>query len=211
MTTATRIAAAALSPDTAHTVFRTVLDALARPGTVVELPEAALPAPLLAVSALADHGAGIHILGADAAAWTDALRVTTGAPEAALGTARLVGALRPLSGAELTTLSRGSAAAPERGALAAVPVAALDGGVPLRLSGPGIDGVAELAPLGLPGDFLAARAEAVAGFPAGVDLLLVTADGRMAGLPRTTVLSAPGPHADAAVDGRGFPARAQED
>ncbi|WP_024805971.1 phosphonate C-P lyase system protein PhnH [Nocardia sp. BMG51109] len=54
------------------------------------------------------------------------------------------------------------------------------------LSGPGVPGRRALS--GPDGALVAARAEAVAGFPAGIDLLLITPDGRMAGIPRTTVI-----------------------
>jgi alpha-D-ribose 1-methylphosphonate 5-triphosphate synthase subunit PhnH len=37
--------------------------------------------------------------------------------------------------------------------------------------------------------FVAARAEAVAAYPAGIDILLVTDDGWVAGLPRTTTIT----------------------
>ena len=58
-----------------------------------------------------------------------------------------------------------------------------------RLSGPGVETTATLAPRGLPDDFVAARAESVSDYPAGIDILLVTDDGRVVGLPRTTTIS----------------------
>ncbi|WP_264993287.1 phosphonate C-P lyase system protein PhnH, partial [Mycobacterium montefiorense] len=57
------------------------------------------------------------------------------------------------------------------------------------LSGPGVCGTATLAPQGLPAGFVAARAEAVGAHPAGIDVLLVTDDGRVVGLPRTTTIT----------------------
>ena len=58
-----------------------------------------------------------------------------------------------------------------------------------RMTGPGIPGETTLSPLGLPPGFVAARAEAVAGYPAGIDVLLVTRDGHVVGLPRTTTIN----------------------
>jgi alpha-D-ribose 1-methylphosphonate 5-triphosphate synthase subunit PhnH len=55
-----------------------------------------------------------------------------------------------------------------------------------RLAGPGIPGTRDLLVTGLPDDFAASRAALAGSFPAGADLLLVTPDGVLAGLPRTT-------------------------
>jgi len=59
----------------------------------------------------------------------------------------------------------------------------------LSLSGPGIQGTTELLVTGLAADFVAERNRLVSGFPAGADLLLITADGAITGLPRTTIIS----------------------
>ncbi|MPZ97646.1 MAG: phosphonate C-P lyase system protein PhnH [Propionibacteriales bacterium] len=184
--TSDRIAAAILGPVTAQRTFRAVMDALARPGRVVELPHAELPPVLLPVAALADLGTGVCVLGDDG--WADAVRVATNAPSATVDDARLVAATRPVTAAEIRSMRRGAALAPEESALAAVPVSAVDSGSALRLTGPGVDGTRTIAPAGLPDGVIAARAEAVAGFPAGVDLLLIDPDGRLLGLPRTSAI-----------------------
>ncbi|MGH3963353.1 MAG: phosphonate C-P lyase system protein PhnH, partial [Pseudonocardiaceae bacterium] len=127
---------------------------------------------------LLDHGDG---------RWADVLATVTSAPVVGLTAARLVAALRALRPDEFVALSRGGAAAPEDGALVTVSVPDVDaGGRPLLLSGPGIDGQVRVAPSGLSPALIAARADAVAGFPAGVDVLLVDRDGRLLGLPRST-------------------------
>jgi len=183
-----------LRPDSAQRTFRAVLGAFAQPGSVQQLPTAPLaqvPAALLPVLALADLDIPSCVLAEpDAPRWADALATATNAPEAALGTARLVAALRPLRPEELSDVPRGSAAAPEEGALVVMAVPELDGGPPLRLCGPGIADERIVAPRGLPTGLLAARAQAVAAFPAGLDLVLVTADGRLLGLPRSTRIRA---------------------
>jgi len=148
-----RVAAipAALTPGGAQAVFRATLDALARPGTVKRLPSAAdeplaghVPAALLPLLALADLSTPACVVDdgvkADAApvageagpdgaagrtAWDEIVRVATNAPRAALGDARLVAALRPLTAAELASLRTGTAAAPEDGALACLAVAGI--------------------------------------------------------------------------------------
>ncbi|MDO3649848.1 phosphonate C-P lyase system protein PhnH [Nocardia mangyaensis] len=206
MTTAQRIAAATCTPEQAQQVFRAILAAFARPGQIATLPTTDLPPTLLAVTALADSGTALCVVGDDSALWSDALSVGTDAPAVGLAAARLVAALRPLTADEVGVLARGTAEAPEHGAFVAIPVESVENGVPLRLSGPGVDGEVVFAPSGLDAEVVAARAAAVLGYPAGIDLLCVAADGRIVGLPRTTVVSA----ARIESDGRGNPARTQE-
>lgn len=177
-----RIAAATLRPDESRQIFRAVLDALSRPGRIFRLPGGRpTPAVLLPVLALADLGTGVAVLD-DGEDWADVVGVVTSAPRTELGAARFVAATRPMTAAELRGVSRGSALAPEDGALVCLAVSELDGD-DWRLSGPGIPGTRRLS--GVDG-LLAAREDVVAGFPAGADLLLVTPDGRLAGVPRTT-------------------------
>ncbi|HLL65776.1 MAG TPA: phosphonate C-P lyase system protein PhnH [Micromonosporaceae bacterium] len=188
---AERVVAVALRPEEAHATFRAVLDALSRPGWITRLPTAPLgvvPAPIVPVLALADLGTGVCVLDEDGG-WTDAVGLATNAPAVALGEARLVAATRPVRAEELLAVHRGSAGAPEDGALVCLPVRDVDGGPTVwRLSGPGVDGERRIAPVGLPEGIFDARAEAVSGFPAGVDLLLVTPDGRILGVPRSTTV-----------------------
>jgi alpha-D-ribose 1-methylphosphonate 5-triphosphate synthase subunit PhnH len=83
----------------------------------------------------------------------------------------------------------GSLESPETGATLLLRVAALGearaGAVQLSLSGPGVRDRTGLAVTGLDPSWLKARAEWVAAFPLGVDLLLCD-DCRFAALPRTT-------------------------
>lgn len=203
--TATTIAP--LSVAHSQQVFRAVMDALARPGTVHRLPGGvAAPSALLPLLALADLGTPACVL-ADAGEWADVVRAMTSAPAAVLAQAQLVAALRPVTGDELASLRTGTAEAPENGALACLSVAGLrplpdgagacgasgdgagaTGGRRLRLSGPGIPGTRNLLVTGLPPGFVAVRRELTSGFPAGADLLLVSSDGDLAGLPRTTLI-----------------------
>jgi alpha-D-ribose 1-methylphosphonate 5-triphosphate synthase subunit PhnH len=186
--TATAAGLAPLDPDTAQRTFRAVLDALARPGLVQQLPAApvGVPAALLPVLALADLDTPVAVLtdGIDGGHWADSVATATTAPIVNLPAARLIAALRPFAVGEPAQLRTGSTAAPEDGALVALAVPALDGGSPIGLRGPGIAGERTVAPAGVPAELLAARA--AAGFPAGFDLLLVTADGAVLGVPRST-------------------------
>jgi alpha-D-ribose 1-methylphosphonate 5-triphosphate synthase subunit PhnH len=173
-----------------------------------------VPAALLPLLALADLSTRACVLGEEAGedsdadertAWDEVVRVATNAPRAALADARLVAVLRPLGEDELACLRTGTPAAPEDGALACLAVAGIEaadgaseitgssaGGEPgprLRLSGPGVPGTRAIIVTGLPAGFAAARQGLVAGFPAGTDLLLITPDGAMTGLPRTTTVN----------------------
>ncbi|MBO0878515.1 MAG: phosphonate C-P lyase system protein PhnH [Pseudonocardia sp.] len=181
--------AVASRPADSGRAFRAVLDALARPGRVCRLPvnaDPGVPAVLWPTLALADLGTGVCLLDPDRR-WAEVVRAATSAPAVALERARLVASLRPITEAEVRRLHRGSAEAPERGALVSVSVAGVDGGSRCwRLTGPGVPGTREVAPAGVPDGLVAARADAVARFPAGIDVLLVGPDGRMLGLPRST-------------------------
>ncbi|MBU3862653.1 phosphonate C-P lyase system protein PhnH [Streptomyces sp. 4503] len=192
--TAELVTAAKLRPAQAQGVFRTVLDALARPGTVARFPSdvpGAVPSALLPVLALADLGTGVRVLEEDGShRWLDVVSVATNAPAAPLEKARLAAAVRPVTAEEILRLARGTADAPEDGAVLCLPVTALEGGPSTwRLSGPGVPGERDIAPQGVPEGFVTARAEAVGGFPAGADLLLATPDGRVMGLPRSTTVT----------------------
>jgi alpha-D-ribose 1-methylphosphonate 5-triphosphate synthase subunit PhnH len=172
----------------AQRIFRAVLDALARPGTTTRLPTpAGVPAALVALLALADLDTPVCVLDATSAGseqWLRAVMTATSAPGAALGEARLVAALRPVTVDELRAVRVGTPADPEEAALVALAVPALTGGPAVRLEGPGVVSGAVITPAGLPVGWLDVRA-AVA-YPAGADLLLVDSDGACVGLPRST-------------------------
>lgn len=177
----------------AQGVFRAVMDALARPGTIQALAtELAPPAPLapeLAAIALA--------LGdADAPFWLDAalarnpavaefLRFHTGARitqdpmEAAFALVSDAAACP-----DFGTFARGTPAYPDRSTTLVLAVAALSN-EDWHLDGPGIRGSARLSASPLPADILPRLARNHAGFPQGVDLILA-APGRIAALPRST-------------------------
>lgn len=173
---------ASLAPQQAQQVFRTVLDALSRPGEVLRFPagsrEFAAPAALLPVLALADLDTPVHVDG-----WADLVRIQTSAPLVERTGARLAALLEPVE--DLAGFRAGSAGAPEEAALVTLAVRGFGDGPALRLSGPGVPGHRELRVSGLPADFAAQRRELIA-FPAGFDLLLVDPDGEVVGLPRST-------------------------
>lgn len=84
----------------------------------------------------------------------------------------------------------GTLESPEQGTTLILAVVAVGEGPRLYLSGPGIPGRTELAVSGLHPGWVEARAEWVAFFPLGVDLIVC--DGlRFAALPRTTHIETP--------------------
>ncbi|BBX64253.1 carbon-phosphorus lyase subunit PhnH [Mycobacterium saskatchewanense] len=183
----------ALDSVAAQQAFRVVLEALARPGTPMALPrqtmESLAPA-VVPVVALADPTIGVCVLENPGGRWADTVATATSAPIWPAEMARLVAAVRPVTADELRGFSRGSAEAPEDAALVVLGVADVHGG-PRRwtVSGPGVRGTATVTPRGAAAGFVAARAEVVGAYPAGIDILLVTDDGRVVGLPRTTTIT----------------------
>ncbi|NML30199.1 phosphonate C-P lyase system protein PhnH [Paraburkholderia antibiotica] len=177
-------------------VFRTLLDALARPGThgaigevVPMLPELrharAEPAAFAALLTLCDYTTPVWLAQPDTAL-ASALRFHTGAPlvdkteQAAFAYIHDAATLPALE-----SFASGSAESPEQAATLLIRVDALSGGEPVTLSGPGILDTETISPLGLPAQFWRDRATLVPLFPCGVDCYLVCGTS-VIGLPRTT-------------------------
>lgn len=196
-----------LSPTTLrpldHTVsqatFRVLLDALARPGTVHHLPLGAVdvdvPAAVLVPLALADLEVDLTVLEPAGPDWAGALGQATGARAVASESADLVLALRPPRPDEVRGLRRGTIDRPDlacRLVLACdrIDTGAVTGGqtAVLDLTGPGVDGSAELSVSGVPVETLEALVAVNRKFPLGVDTFLVDTDGHVAGLPRSTAV-----------------------
>jgi alpha-D-ribose 1-methylphosphonate 5-triphosphate synthase subunit PhnH len=174
-------------------VFRALIKASARPGTVRPIvPAAAAPAPLTgAVAAIA-----LCLLDYETPYWLDAplaqapevtqwLKFHTGAPvttEPSRAAYALVAEPGQLIGFEEFAL--GSIEYPDRATTLVLQVDRFEAGETLTLSGPGIQGTRQFSAAPLPADF---RARLVANrelFPRGVDLVLATNDA-VAVLPRS--------------------------
>ncbi|MFC6789830.1 phosphonate C-P lyase system protein PhnH [Methylobacterium komagatae] len=182
----------------AQGIFRAVLDALARPGTIQSIaaeldPPAPLTPELAAVAlALTDGDTPVWFDPALAAAPDVAayLRFHTGAPltddpaRAAFALVREAGRCPPLA-----EFAQGTPAYPDTSTTLVLAFDAIEAGPGLRLAGPGIRGTADLAISPLPPSWPQDLRANHDGFPLGVDLIL-TAPGRLAGLPRSTVLGA---------------------
>lgn len=177
--------------------FHSVMDALARPGSIQPLAATLeAPAPLtpeLAAIALtlADHEAPLWLDAPLAASRevVDYLRFHTGARIVADPADAPFALISDWAG--MPALSRfglGSDEYPDRSTTLIIAVAAIEARAGLRLSGPGIADHAELAVAGWPQGLTAQLAANRAMFPRGVDLVLV-APGHVAALPRTTRVS----------------------
>jgi len=179
--------------------FRALLDTLSRPGTIVSLPTApnGVPAALLPALALSDVEVKVRVLAEDGPEWESVIATATGAPRAATtASADLVTALDSMVAEEILSLGRGTAMRPEDGARLVLAVEYLDllvDGAPassetvvLRLEGPGIPGVRRLAVMGLAPGSADAIAATRRSYPAGIDVHLVTPEGRVASVPRSS-------------------------
>lgn len=166
----------------AQATFRAVMDAMARPGTVRELPSIPdAPASLgSAASAIA-----LTLCDLDTPMWlspshaatpgvVNFLRFHSGAPLVPTREASAFGFVA--NAAELGDLAdyqQGTSAYPDQSTTVVMPVQGWSGGPRHWLQGPGIQDRTAFAPRGLPLDFALAWHRNRASFPQGVDLMLV--------------------------------------
>jgi len=178
----------------AQTVFRAVMDAMARPGSVQRLPAFARPpAPLSATSgaialALCDNDTPLWLdpaLQASAAirSW---LGFHSGAPLANTpADAHFAFVATPAEMMSLDGFSQGTQDYPDRSTTLILQVSDLTSGTPLLLEGPGIETSATIAPASMPRHFVEQWKQNNQRFPRGIDIILAGPDS-MACLPRTT-------------------------
>jgi phosphonate C-P lyase system protein PhnH len=149
--------------------FRSLLAAMAEPGTVQDL-EGGLP---LALATLVDHEVTLAHVGDPH--WPDAdfLVVRGGSSRGELGRAR-----------------QGTLLDPALGATALYELDAVgDGPLALSLTGPGVGPVARVLQLsGLAAEEVGEFQRTRAGYPRGVDVILLDPAGRCAALPRSVAL-----------------------
>jgi alpha-D-ribose 1-methylphosphonate 5-triphosphate synthase subunit PhnH len=184
----------------AQSTFRSVMDAMARPGTVQRIvATAGAPAPMMRGSAaialtLFDHDTPLWLdplmsETSDVAKW---LRFHTGAPVIANPSTcnfALIGDARALPA--LDRFAFGSNEYPDRSTTLILQVESLTQGSVLELRGPGIDGTTALQATIQPTDLFERLEINQTLFPRGIDLVLVAGDAIVA-IPRTTRLVAKG-------------------
>ncbi|MEW9807056.1 phosphonate C-P lyase system protein PhnH [Mesorhizobium marinum] len=178
----------------AQAVFRAVMDAMARPGSIrVAAADTRPPPPLSAVAA----AVALTFCDSDTPLWLDPalkqaravaswLGFHTGAPLADNPTdAHFALVADPAGLIALDNFAQGTQDYPDRSTTLILQVPSLSAGEPLVLNGPGIDGSATLAPAVLPRHFIEQWTQNRDRFPRGVDLILAAPEG-IACLPRTT-------------------------
>jgi alpha-D-ribose 1-methylphosphonate 5-triphosphate synthase subunit PhnH len=184
----------------AQTTFRSVMDAMARPGTVcrvtasVGTPSSLMRGTAAIALTLFDHDTPIWLdrtmaSTPDIAKW---LKFHSGAPVIADGSVCSFGLVA--CGSELPAFdnfSFGSNEYPDRSTTLIVQVESLDEGRAYELCGPGIDGNAILQAVIEPDDLFERLAINATLFPRGLDVVLVHDDAVVA-IPRTTRLVAKG-------------------
>jgi alpha-D-ribose 1-methylphosphonate 5-triphosphate synthase subunit PhnH len=176
----------------AQTTFRTVMDAMARPGSVRRLAGIAAPAPLSPTAA----AIALTLLDYETPFWLDpplaaaaevarfisfhtGARLTDDPTNAAFAFVAAPAAAPPFA-----HFAQGSLEYPDRSTTLVLQVAHLAESDGMTLRGPGIAGMRRLAASPLPAEFLAQLVENRARFPRGIDILLAANDA-VAGLPRS--------------------------
>lgn len=178
----------------AQSIFHSVLNALAQPGTVhpcIGIASTPLP-PVMAAFALTflDHETPYALAGFPATlAVSDYLGFHTGARLAAtLKAAAFVFAADAATLPALSGLSTGTPAYPDRSATVILGAGDFGSGVAVELSGPGIADVQRFSASGLDAGFWRMAVENAALFPQGVDFILAGTDA-LAALPRSTAIA----------------------
>lgn len=181
----------------AQSVFKMMMDAMARPGTLQTVAaDIAPPAPL----GIAAGAIGLTLCDHDTPVWLSTSLARSTLPEwlgfhagAPIIPERLEAQFAFVeAGMALSSFSQfgvGTQEYPDRSTTILLEIESLEGGKELALSGPGINGVTMIAPAGLPEAFLRIWNDNRALFPRGADLVL-TAGRQFLCLPRTTKISA---------------------
>jgi alpha-D-ribose 1-methylphosphonate 5-triphosphate synthase subunit PhnH len=182
----------------AQSVFRSVLDALSRPGRLQTLTASdglQAPAPLsrgltALLLTLLDTETSLHLAGplASEAAWLYC-RFHTGVQRMDDAAEADFVAVRATD-AQLDALCLGSDDAPQHGATLLIETQSLahERGAGLRLTGPGLEHEQRMGLCGLPPAFWQQRIAMQPLFPRGVDLLLACGS-QLIGVPRSTVIT----------------------
>jgi alpha-D-ribose 1-methylphosphonate 5-triphosphate synthase subunit PhnH len=184
----------------AQSTFRSVMDAMARPGSVQRIVAAAgTPMPMMRGTAaialtLFDHDTPVWLdpkmsATSDVAKW---LKFHTSAPvvqDSSVCSFALIGDASALPG--LDRFSLGSNEYPDRSTTLILEVESLAQGATIELRGPGIDGTAVMQAAIEPPDLFERLAINEKLFPRGIDVVLV-ADDAIVAIPRTTRLVAKG-------------------
>ena len=184
----------------AQSTFRSVMDAMARPGSIQRIaavagaPGAMMRGAAAMALTLFDHDTPVWLdpLMSGTADVTKWLKFHTGAPVTAnssICSFAMIGDPRALPA--LDRFALGSNEYPDRSTTLILQVESLTQGAAFELRGPGIDGTAVLQAAVQPADLFERLEINQTLFPRGIDVVLV-ADDAIAAIPRTTRLAAKG-------------------
>ncbi|MEY9357611.1 alpha-D-ribose 1-methylphosphonate 5-triphosphate synthase subunit PhnH [Bradyrhizobium yuanmingense] len=184
----------------AQSTFRSVMDAMARPGSVQRIvPMAGAPGPMMRGTAaialtLFDHDTPLWLDAqmAESADLTKWLKFHTGAPvvqDSSIASFALISDGGALPSLECFAL--GTNEYPDRSTSVIIQVDSFASGRSFELRGPGIDGVATLQASIKPFDLFERLHMNEALFPRGIDVVLV-ADDAVVAIPRTTCVVSKG-------------------
>lgn len=183
----------------AQATFRTLLAAMASPGTIHTIMPRPGETPEDAVCfALLDHEVAFAVVaarGGDVDARQREIALTTGSTPAPIGESAFILSYGPLGDAAWPAVRRGNLAFPDEGATVIYVLPAVgarrDGEpvIELTLTGPGIQTTQTLVLAGLPAREFAALAHANRDYPMGVDAVFVDDAGRVACVPRSSAIS----------------------
>jgi len=176
-----------------QTVFRTVLNAFSAPGQMFELNDDlnGTPTDLPSAAAallltLADYETPVFLSkeNQETRHW---FAFHTGAPNAGTQAEARFAVVDASSDVKLADFNLGDDRYPDTSTTVILLCDALDGGLPVTLTGPGIPSSTVFAPLGVSPSLWCQIADNNAMFPLGVDLIFV-AGAKLAGLPRSTLI-----------------------
>jgi len=176
-----------------QTIFRSMLDAMAHPGTIKAVDDAICGAPKdipLAAAAclltLVDYDTPVW-LAPEFVSMRSWLAFHTGAPKAAsIDQTRFALMSGQASSPAVTDFSKGDDRYPDLSATLIVVCTSLQGDRTVRLIGPGIETEALIAPQGLHDSFWSHVRENNAQFPLGSDIILISGHEFLA-LPRSII------------------------
>lgn len=180
----------------AQSTFRTLMEAMASPATIMSLRAMVTPPTPLNAAAGA---IACTLIDADTPFWLDARLAESGAlrdwlvfhtggremPKPAGALFAIIAGVSSMPA--LDAFAQGTQEYPDRSTTLILQLPGLEGGGLLAFEGPGINGRATLAPKGLPAGFADQWTANRACFPRGVDLILTAGD-RIACLPRSARL-----------------------
>jgi alpha-D-ribose 1-methylphosphonate 5-triphosphate synthase subunit PhnH len=185
---------------TTQDTFRVLMDCLARPGKINWLADQGLTPPpglyaysaLILVTLLDGEIPFATLTGNES--WNEYIRLNTGAPLGDVAEAEIILADGRLDIPAIADVNRGELLAPEKGATLIFQVDRIEespicGYTGVTLQGPGVNFVRDIYLSGMALSHWPRLRHLNREYPLGVDLFLVAADGRVAGIPRSNRFS----------------------